>query len=155
VWNKADTVAIEDVDRLAREPNSIVISCNMKLNLDRLVDDMWDALELTRVYTKKRGQPPDLKEPVVMTAGRYGCTVESFCNTIHKDLARQFKYALVWGLSARHSPQHVGLSHTLQDEDVVQVVTMTAKEQKQSKDYSKQVQAYYDNWKKKKAKLKS
>ena len=31
VWNKADTVTMEDVDRLAREPHSIVISCNLEV----------------------------------------------------------------------------------------------------------------------------
>lgn len=155
VWNKADTVTMEDVDRLAREPHSIVISCNMGLNLDRLVEKMWEYLRLTRVYTKKRGQPPDLKEPVVMTAGRYGCTVESLCSHIHRDIVRSFKFALVWGTSVKHSPQHCGLSHLLHDEDVVQVVTMTVAEQKASKDYSKRVQEYYDRYKAKKKPLKT
>lgn len=155
VWNKADTVTMEDVDRLAREPNSVVISCNMALNLDRLVDSIWDGLSLTRVYTKRRGQPPDTRDPVVMTAGRYGCTIESLCNHIHRDMIKNFKYALVWGLSARHSPQHVGLQHMLSDEDVVQVVTKSAKEETQDKDYSKRVQEYMDRYKAKKKPLKS
>lgn len=51
---QVDTVTMEDVDRLAREPNSVVISCNMGLNLDTLVDRVWEGLQLTRVYTKKR-----------------------------------------------------------------------------------------------------
>lgn len=38
VYNKADAVTIEDVDRLARLTHSIVISCNASLNLDRLLD---------------------------------------------------------------------------------------------------------------------
>lgn len=31
VYNKIDVVGIDDVDRLARQPNSIVISCNLKV----------------------------------------------------------------------------------------------------------------------------
>lgn len=37
VYNKVDTVYIEDVDRLARLPTSTVISCHMKLGLDNLL----------------------------------------------------------------------------------------------------------------------
>lgn len=35
---------------------------------------------------------------------------------------KDVKYVLVWGISARHYPQHCGLSHVLHDEDVVQIV---------------------------------
>lgn len=35
---------------------------------------------------------------------------------------KDVKYVLVWGTSARHYPQHCGLGHPLQDEDVVQIV---------------------------------
>lgn len=31
VYNKIDVVGIDDVDNLARQPNSIVISCNLKV----------------------------------------------------------------------------------------------------------------------------
>lgn len=53
---------------------------------------------------------------------RGGCTVEDFCNHIHRSLVKEVKYVLVWGVSARHYPQHCGLSHVLRDEDVVQIV---------------------------------
>ena len=33
----------------------MVISCNMKLNLDYLLDVLWEHLALLRVYTKKPG----------------------------------------------------------------------------------------------------
>lgn len=33
VYNKIDVIGIDDVDRLARQPNSIVISCNLKVYL--------------------------------------------------------------------------------------------------------------------------
>ncbi|GER52357.1 developmentally regulated GTP binding family protein, partial [Striga asiatica] len=128
VYNKIDVIGIDDVDRLARQPNSIVISCNLKLNLDRLLARMWDEMGLVRVYTKPQGQQPDFEEPVVLSAGRGGCTVEDFCNHIHRTLVNNVKYVLVWGTSARHYPQHCGLSHGLQDEDVVQIVKKKERE---------------------------
>jgi ribosome-interacting GTPase 1 len=50
------------------------------------------------------------------------CSLEDFCNKIHKGIAKQFKYGLVWGSSAKHRPQRVGKEHILQDEDIVQIV---------------------------------
>ena len=49
-------------------------------------------------------------------------TVRDFCNRLHKDIARQFQYAWVWGSSVKYQPQRVGLDHKLCDEDVVQIV---------------------------------
>lgn len=48
--------------------------------------------------------------------------MEAFCNHLHRNLVKQVKYVLVWGRSAKHNPQTCGLSHVLEDEDVVQVV---------------------------------
>ena len=58
VYNKIDTLSIEEVDELARKPNSIVISVQLKLNIDVMLQTMWDYLGLIRIYTKRRGQPP-------------------------------------------------------------------------------------------------
>ncbi len=147
VWNKADTVSIEDLDRLARQPDSLVCSAGAELNLDRLVEKIWEYLSLTRIYTKRRGEAPDFAEPVVLTAGRHGITVEAACNQIHRSLAQDFKYAIVWGASTKHSPQHVGLAHVLADEDVVQIMKKTNQEQKEDKNYAARVQAHWDKCK--------
>ena len=48
VYNKIDQVSLEEVDRLARQPHSVVISCEMKLNLDYLLAELWDHLNLVR-----------------------------------------------------------------------------------------------------------
>ena len=37
VYNKIDVVGIDDVDKLARKPNSVVISCNLKACFSILV----------------------------------------------------------------------------------------------------------------------
>jgi len=119
VYNKIDQLTIEEVDRLARLENSVVISCNLDLNLEYLVDKIWEYLDLVRVYTKRRGEFPDFTEPLIM---RQGSTVENVCRGLHRDLVDQFKYSLVWGRSGKHTPQRVGLSHSLLDEDVIQIV---------------------------------
>ena len=81
----------------------------------------WVHFALTdrrcRVYTKKRGEIPDLSDPICL---RQGATIETVCHGIHRSLASQFKYALVWGKSSKFNPQpqKVGLTHLVQDEDV-------------------------------------
>lgn len=119
VYNKIDTICLEDVDRLARQIDSVVISCGLHLNMDYLLEQIWEKLSLIRVYTKKRGQPPDFTEPLIL---RSGATVEHVCHAIHRSIADTFRYALVWGISTKYSPQRVGKLHVVSDEDVLQVV---------------------------------
>lgn len=37
VYNKIDVIGIDDVDKLARQPNSVVISCNLKVGFTLLI----------------------------------------------------------------------------------------------------------------------
>jgi len=119
VYNKIDQISLEEVNRLARGYNNVVISCEMKLNLDYLLEVLWEKLALIRVYTKKPGQPPDFSDGIIM---RGGVTVKHTCHAIHRTLADDCKYALIWGTSAKFNPQRVGLAHKMDDEDVIQVV---------------------------------
>lgn len=119
VYNKIDQISIEEVDRIARSPNSVVVSCNMKLNLDYLLEKIWEYLALIQIYTKKRGERPDLENGIIL---RGNSSVEHVCHAIHRQLVSQFKYALVWGTSCKFNPQRVGLSHMMDHEDVIQVV---------------------------------
>lgn len=61
MYNKIDTVTIEEVDQLARMPHSIVGSVSMKFNIGEPDEDdlvkatLWQYLGLTRIYTKRKG----------------------------------------------------------------------------------------------------
>lgn len=89
---------------------------------------------------------------VSMNYHKYACFASSpQCHRIHRTLASQFKYALVWvstfsdamicrnisphlfwiwtvlsvgfqGTSTKYSPQRVGLTHIMEHEDVIQIV---------------------------------
>jgi ribosome-interacting GTPase 1 len=104
VYNKIDTISIEDVNTLTNDPQNACISCQMNLGIDILLDKIWDQLGLVRVYTKRRGEAPDFGEPLILTRGRDGLTVKSAISQIHKSLLEEFSHAAVWGRSVKFSP---------------------------------------------------
>ena len=85
-----------------------------------MVASAWSALQLIRIYTKRKGHEPDFSEALIV---RRGATVEDVCDRVHRSLKEGFRYALVWGTSARHVPQRVGLAHGVEEGDVVCVVS--------------------------------
>lgn len=119
VYNKVDAIGLEHLDKLAREPNTAVMSCELDLGIQDVVEKCWEELRLIRIYTKRKGVEPDFNEALIV---RNNSTIEDVCDSIHRTLKESFKYALVWGASARHVPQRVGLNHPVADEDVVSIV---------------------------------
>ena len=133
--NKIDAISIEELDLLYRIPNACPISSEHGWNVDELLEQMWEKLNLRRIYTKPKGKSPDYNTPVVLR--KNACTVEDFvsyflpkfrhythqlqCNAIHKTIVEQFKQAIVYGQSVKHQPQRVGLTHELADEDISMV----------------------------------
>ena len=120
VMNKIDQISIEELDIIDRTPHYVPISAKDEWNFDELMEKIWDYLDLIRIYTKPKGQIPDYESPVIVPRGF--STIEGFCMRIHKGLAKEMKYAMVWGTSVKHNPQKVGKDHQLNDEDVVQII---------------------------------
>lgn len=120
VINKIDQITLEELSVMDKLPHYCPVCAYHEWNLDGLMEMVWEYLDLLRIYTKPKGKLPDYNDPVVLSAKR--CTVEDFCNRLHKTLIKQFKYALVWGSSVKHRPQKVGKDHLLHDEDIVQIV---------------------------------
>lgn len=120
VYNKIDSVSLDFLDGLAREPQTVVMSCELDLGIQDVVDRCWKELRLMRIYTKRKGMEPDFGEALIV---RSNSTIEDVCDRIHRSMKDTFKHAFVWGASARHIPQRVGLSHAVCDEDVVYIVS--------------------------------
>jgi ribosome-interacting GTPase 1 len=49
VLNKVDSISIEELDLLYKIPNSVPISSKDWLNIDELLETMWEKLDLVRV----------------------------------------------------------------------------------------------------------
>jgi len=88
----AGQITLEELELLDRMPHYCPVSAHAMWNMDGLLQMVWEYLDLVRIYTKPKGMNPDYNEPVVLP--RKECTVEDFCNRIHKLLIKQFKYAL-------------------------------------------------------------
>ncbi len=95
------------------------ISAKNKENLDHLREQIFLHLRLIRIYLKPVGKKPDYVQPMIL---REGQNVADACRYIHRDFHRNFRYASVWGPSAKHSGQKVGLEHVLKDQDVLTIV---------------------------------
>lgn len=122
VYNKIDIISIEEVDYISNDPLAACISVHMELGLDILLQKIWKALEMVRIYTKKKGEAPDLTDPIILTQQRGGLTVKDAILGIHRSLLDDFSSAFVWGKSCKFSPMTCGLVHNLCDEDVMQIV---------------------------------
>jgi uncharacterized protein len=84
LYNKVDNISIEEVDQIARRKFSIPISCELAVGFEMLLKKIWDTLGLTRIYTKKRGCPPDFDDPIILSKHRGGTSIEDSLSQIHK-----------------------------------------------------------------------
>jgi ribosome-interacting GTPase 1 len=119
-YNKIDEISYDEFLSIANENENVVISCSKDWNIDELKYRIWQELQLKRIYTKRKGEDPDFEQPVVL---KNDTSVKDLCLRIHKDFDINFKHAFLWGSSAKHQPQKVGLSHILDDEDVIEIST--------------------------------
>lgn len=78
--NKIDSISIEELDLIYRIPNACPISSEHGWNIDELLEQMWEKLNLRRIYTKPKGKSPDYNTPVVLR--KNACTVEDFVSLI-------------------------------------------------------------------------
>jgi ribosome-interacting GTPase 1 len=117
--NKIDLVANYRVPEKLRELDVLCVSAKYKLGIEELKQKIFSMLELIRVYLKPPKGEVDYEKPLIM---KRNSTVEQVCNAIHKELKEKFKYALIWGESAKFGSQRVGLEHILKDGDVLAII---------------------------------
>lgn len=116
----ADTGTIEQLKMTADPLEVLVVSAEKTPNLATTIGNrLFKLLEIARIFTKEPGEEP-AREPVVV---RRGITVGELARTIHNDFYRNFKYARIWGPSAKFPNEKVGLDRVLEDGTVIQLYT--------------------------------
>lgn len=114
--NKIDTLAPEEARILPKD--FVLISAEKSQGLEQLKKAIWERLGLSRIYLKKIGKDPDMKEPMIIKGSP---TVMDVCEKIHREFAKSFRFARVWGRTARFPGQKVGGEHRLADRDIVEL----------------------------------
>ena len=85
--------------------------------LEELGWEIFDRLEIMRIFSKTPGKEPNMQAPFVM---KRGGTVEEFAREIHQDFYAQLKTARVWGEGVFEG-QMVSRDHVLHDGDIVEL----------------------------------
>ena len=121
ILNKIDLVDKNFLKELKTKIKTDVIevSANSDINIELLKEKIYEKLSFIRIYMRPKGGETDFKEPLI---AREGDTVEDICNKLHRRMKREFRYGMVWGKSVKFGGQRVGLSHILQDEDVLTII---------------------------------
>jgi hypothetical protein len=70
------------------------LSAQDRTSVEGLRRYIFDSLKIVRVYTKTPGKKADFKDPVIL---KIGSTLLEAAKEIHKDFARNLKFARVWG----------------------------------------------------------
>ncbi len=118
---KADLVSAEELKKIERQVKpDISVSAEKGKNIDRLKELIYGRLGFMSVFCKEVRKKADLDVPLVL---RRGSTVEDMCNRLHRDFAKNFRYARVWGRSAKFPGQRLSLRHRLVDRDIVEIHT--------------------------------
>lgn len=94
------------------------ISALNQTGLEPLRDAIYEAMNVVRVYTKMPNKKEaDLDAPFLLPDGQ---TVMDLAKMIHKDVARNFKSARVWGTHV-HDGTPVKGDYVLHDKDIVEI----------------------------------
>ncbi|HIP17153.1 MAG TPA: GTP-binding protein [Methanothermococcus okinawensis] len=115
----ADEEHIRKIEETLKDREYILVSGHKNINIEELKEKIFNTLGFIKVYLKPQGKKPDLDEPLIVLKNS---TVEDVCNKLHRDFVKNFRYAQVWGKSAKHPGQRVGLNHVLEDGDILTIV---------------------------------
>ncbi len=123
----ANKVDLNDDPRMIEQLVQVTYPLQLHvLSIERMKDlkgligqSIFGLLGITRIYTKEPGKP---KRDIPIVA-KPGTTVGELAKMIHNDFYDRFKYAKIWGPSAKFDSEKVGMDRVLLDGSVIHIYT--------------------------------
>jgi hypothetical protein len=111
VINKSDLISPsinnKPQDTKYHIPNTILISAETGLGLEKLKEKIWETLEFITVYLVRRDEEPSGNNPIVLKKGK---TLLDIATEIGTEFAEDKKRAKLWGSGAKFPGQEVSLT---------------------------------------------
>lgn len=98
----------------------IAVSCEKRVGLERLGEELFKTMDIIRVYTKEPSSKSPSSNPFTL---KRGATLQDLAKNIHGEFVENFSFARVWAKRLPFSPQKAGLSFVLEDGDIVEIHT--------------------------------
>jgi len=114
---KDNLALLEDVVKRFNVP-LLAVSCLSGEGLRSLGESIFKMLGIVRVYTKEPSSKEPSKKPLVI---KNGTSVIEVAKKLHSEMYKNFKYARVWGPSAKYPGERVGPTHILVDGDIIEI----------------------------------
>jgi ribosome-interacting GTPase 1 len=95
----------------------ITTSAETGNGIETLRQEIFNMLEIIRVYSKIPGKKAEKNDPFTLSIGS---NVMDMAKAVHKDFAEQLQFARIWGKNA-YDGQRVNRNHALEDEDLIEL----------------------------------
>ncbi len=107
----------KEKELLDKELYNISIRKIIYNNEENFKEIIWNNLDIIKVYTKMPGKKVSYP-PVAL---KKNSCIEDLAEIVHKDFIQKFRFARVWGKSAKFDGQLSGIKHKLEDDDIVEL----------------------------------
>ena len=103
IITKTDLVNQEKLKKLCSmiKPD-VIVSAEKDIGIKELREAIYNKLGLISIFLKETNKKADMEIPLIMFKN---CTIRDVCNKLHKDFVTKFKFARVWGKSAKFDGQ--------------------------------------------------
>jgi len=119
VVNKVDIASPDLIEEAKKIRPDIFISAQEKQNIEELKEAIFQRLGFMRVYCKEQGKKADMGVPLIMMKGS---TIKDMCDKLHRDFAKRFRYARIWGSSKFPGQSIRKPEHVIHDSDIVEII---------------------------------
>lgn len=120
--NKVDLAKKSDLPEVYKklpDYTKVPVSAATGEGIEDLKKMIFDTIDMVRVYLKPQGQEADMEVPLIV---KRGSSIGDVCENIHRTFRPNFRYAMVWGKSAKFPGQTVGIDHIVEDEDILTII---------------------------------